>query len=197
MVDLGDVPDSLSKRAAFYYTYQPKCLAGVVPYSDIDIIRADRLISKDTCLAEMVAGLVNELYDYDGPTSKIVKRFYDKNLSMLHDEKGAKIDLSTLMIAAARKKIVDTAHAVLFVVEDQMYHTRRERKKYLLLAPVINWLMRKSDEKKANKKTEYEILHQVITLAKLIPLPKEETEEKENMYNPLKEFYDSLEEPEN
>lgn len=193
MVDMGDMPDSLSERDAFYYTYQPKCLQGVKPYSDIDIIRSELLISKDAGLAERVAGLVKEFYE--DSTSKIVKRFYAQNRNKLDDEKGAKIDLSTLVIAAIKKGIIDTAHAVVFLAEDQMHHTRQERRKYLLLAPIINWLMRKSDQKKANKKTGYELMQHVITRKNIMPQPKEETEE--NIYDPLKEFYASLEEPEN
>lgn len=218
-----DIPDSVGEQFAFYFTYQPKCFSKVVPYNDLSIICSDAWIAKDKELSQEVIELVKDIaYEHCSKKLKNIKKFYRNYLDYkIKEERDAKIDLSTLLISAARKDTIDFLTAYDSIRGDQIYQTRQKRKSWLMFAPVLNYLLQKSDEANANKKAAYEILHHVLTserrarlmekvkkleaegskskflecfktIAQGIEPPKEADESEDSMYDPLKNFYKSL-----
>ncbi|MEM4263484.1 MAG: hypothetical protein QW666_01135 [Candidatus Woesearchaeota archaeon] len=218
-----EIPDSLGEQFAFYSTYQPKCFSEVTPYNDLSIICSDAWIAKDKELSQKVVELAQDIaFEHCSKKVKNIKKFYRNYLNdKIKSEKDAKIDLSTLLISAARRDYIDFLIAYDSIRGDQIYKARQGRKGWLLFAPVLNYLLQKSDEASANKKAVYEVLHHVLTperrarlmekvkelesegnkskllecfktIARGIELPKEKDKSEGNMYDPLKDFYKSL-----
>lgn len=217
-----EIPDSLGEMFAFYNTYQPKCFAGVVPYNDLSIICSDALIAKDENLCKNVLEIVkNIVYENTSIKVKHIKEFYKKFMDSLKEEKRASIDLSTLVISAARKDYIDFSVAYDSIIGDQIYQAREKRKSWPVLTQIMNYILRKPDDSNARKKAAYEVCHHILTperraklmkkaekyeseygkselsdavkkVAQGIDEPEEDDESESSNYDPLKDFYKSL-----
>jgi len=133
-------------------------------YADIDIVRSTAKISSDVDLAEKILDLIKKSCYKDLPEQvREVRCFYKEYLSdklKEGDKAGAKIDLSTLCLAAARKDIVSFGHAGLMIIGDQVYQIQEKRLRNPKLrgrANMTNALLLSYDKKTAFRRHDYEL----------------------------------------
>lgn len=136
-----------------------------VKYTSVDIVRSDYIIKSDSDLEKEVISQIDDLNEYKRGEKRDIKDFYkllDEKLKKI-DKKGAKIDLSTLALAAARKsdcEEIGWLEAYRAVKADQRHQLKNNRENrfvvgriYLILNKLekINQYFQEKDLKTAKK----------------------------------------------
>lgn len=116
-------------------------------YTSIDIVRSDYVIRSDSDLEKEVIKQIDDLNEYKRGEKRDIREFYkllDEKLKKI-DKKGARIDLSTLALAAARKsdcEEIGWLEAYRAVKADQKYQLKRDRENRLVLGAVYRFFNR-------------------------------------------------------
>ena len=147
-------------------------------YTSIDIVRSDYIIKSDSDLEKEVISQIDDLNEYKSGEKRDIKEFYnilDEKLKNI-DRKGAKIDLSTLALAAARKadcEEIGWLEAYRAVKADQQYQLKKNRENKLVVGRIyrilnklekINQYFQEKDLKTA-KKTAFDTTEAYIMKA--------------------------------
>ena len=138
-------------------------------YSDVDIVRSDRLLREDSELEQQIVSQVRALGPNIENRIEAVKKFYETFLSSRLEAAGIQntpIDFSTLAIAAARNNKLMFFEAYGAVEADHIHQRREHRQGRFLTGqlvalcekiPHVTKMLLERDKKNAKERANYEI----------------------------------------